>query len=70
MNILIVYPHCNALNACSRGDSRVGVQNYCLVKNKFNVSIIHSISSKGSEDEQLKKKCNVYYYKDLKIFGA
>jgi len=70
MNVLIVYPHGNALNACSGGDMRVWVQNYCLVKNNFNVSILHSLNSKGSEDEQLKKKCNVYYYKDLKIFGA
>ena len=69
MNVLIVYPHGNALNAISGGQSRIWIQNFCLVKNNFNVSVLHSINSKNSEDKQLRNKIDIFYYKNLNPFG-
>ncbi|MHA1440151.1 MAG: glycosyltransferase [Promethearchaeota archaeon] len=70
MNVLVIYPKGNALNPHSGAETRIWNLISFLVNRNFNVSILHSIKSKGYEDERLKKKCNVYYYKDLSIFGA
>lgn len=70
MSILIVYPNGNALNTRTGAETRIWSLNSCLVENNFNVSILHSINSKGFEDEQLKKKCKVFYHKELNFFGA
>ncbi|MFX1502146.1 MAG: glycosyltransferase [Promethearchaeota archaeon] len=69
MNVLIVYPVGNALNPYAGLETRTWLINSALIKGDFNVSILHSIKSKGLEDEKLKKKCNVYYYKDTNFFG-
>jgi len=69
MNILIIYPHGNALNPHSGGESRIWNLNRFLIANKHDISILHSIKSIGSEDLKVKKSCNVYYYKDFEIFG-
>jgi len=69
MNILIIYPHGNALNPHSGAETRIWNLNYALTNSKFNVSILHSKNSLGFEDNELKERCNVYYYKDLNIFG-
>lgn len=69
MNILIIYPHGNALNPHSGAETRIWNLNHALTNRNFNVSILHSIRSIGFEDRALKRKCNVFYYKDLNFFG-
>jgi len=69
MNILIVYPHNNALNPRAGVDTRTWNLVSILLKNEHEVTILHSISARGDEDKVLKNKCNVYYYKDLFLFG-
>ena len=70
MNILIVYPHGNALNPHSGAETRIWNLVKILVKNNFNVSVLHSKNSKGFEDIKLKRECTVYYYKDLSFGGV
>lgn len=70
MNILIVYPHGNALNPHSGAETRIWNLNSSLVNQDFNVSILHSTKSIGFEDKHLKKKCNVFYYRELNFFGV
>ena len=65
MNILVIYPHGNALNPVSGAETRIWNFISSLIKLNFNVSILHSIKSKGLEDPKLKKKVNVYYYRDI-----
>ena len=67
MNILIIYPHGNALNPHSGAETRIWNLISILVKNQFNVFILHSIYSKGNEDKQLKKKCKVFYYREIRF---
>jgi len=69
MNVLVIYPHGNALNPQAGAESRIWMVNYALVKHNFNVSILHSIRSIGYEDPELKNRCKTYYYKDLNFFG-
>jgi len=69
MSILIVYPHGNALNPKAGAETRIWCFISSLVNLNFKVSILHSIRSKGFEDINLKKKINVYYYRDLDFFG-
>lgn len=69
MNILIIYPHGNALNPHSGAETRIWNLIDSLIRHNINVIILHSIKSKGLEDGTLKKKCKVYYYKDLRFFG-
>ena len=69
MNVLIIYPHGNALNPLAGAESRIWMINHALTNNDLNVSILHSYRALGNEDTELKKKCNVFYYKDLNIFG-
>jgi hypothetical protein len=70
MNVLVIYPHGNALNPQTGAESRIWMLNYALTNHNFNVTILHSINSIGHEDTNLKKKCNIFYYKDLFFFGA
>jgi len=69
MNVLIIYPHGNALNPLAGAESRIWMINHALTKTDLNVSILHSYRAINNEDPELKKKCNVFYYKDLSIFG-
>lgn len=69
MNYLIVYPHGNALNKSSGAESRIWNFVDSLINLKLNVYILHSIKSKGFEDPDLIRKCKVFYYKDLTLFG-
>jgi len=70
MNILVIYPNGNALNPHSGAETRFWNLNYALTNLKFNVTVLHSINSKGFEDETLKKRCaNVFYIKSLKFLG-
>lgn len=69
MNILIIYPHGNALNPLAGAETRIWNVINSLVRNKFNVFILHSINSRGSEDSNLRKICKVFYYRDLNFFG-
>jgi glycosyltransferase involved in cell wall biosynthesis len=69
MNILLVYPHNNALNPRAGVDTRTWNLVSILLKNDYNISILHSVSARGNEDEALKQRCNVYYYKDLFLLG-
>jgi len=69
MNVLVIYPHGNALNPQAGAESRIWMLNHALANHNFNVSILHSMRSIGHEDYELKKKCNVFYYRDLNYFG-
>ena len=69
MNILVVFPHGNALNVTSGVTTRVWSLVKTLIDNKVNVTILHSFNSKGFEDFDLKSKCSVFYYREVKIFG-
>ncbi|MHA1284738.1 MAG: glycosyltransferase [Promethearchaeota archaeon] len=69
MNILIIYPHGNALNPHSGAETRIWNLNSILINYNVNLSIFHSIESKNKEDIRLKKKCTIYYYKELSFFG-
>ena len=69
MNILIIFPHKNALNPTSGATTRSWSIAQSLTKNNFKISILHSLKTKGLEDRSLKKKCNVHYHRDLKVFG-
>ena len=66
MNVLIIYPHGNALNTNTGSGTRVWNIINALIKHKNNVFILHSLNSIGNEDESLRKKCTVYYYRELK----
>ena len=69
MSILIIYPHGNALNPKAGAETRIWSFISSLVNLNFKVSVLHSIKSKGFEDIHLKKKINVYYYRELDFFG-
>jgi len=69
LSILIIYPHGNALNPRAGAETRIWSFISSLVSLNFKVSVLHSIKSKGLEDIYLKKKINVYYYRDLDFFG-
>ena len=69
MNVLVVYPHGNALNPYSGAETRIWNLNNSLVKNNINLIILHSIDSKGSEIEHLKARSRVYYCKDIRFLG-
>ena len=69
MSILIIYPHGNALNPHSGAETRIWNLNSLLSNFKFNISILHSKDSIGFEDDSIKKKINVFYYRDLKFYG-
>ncbi len=69
MNILIVYPHGNALNPHSGAETRIWNNIKILTNYNFKVVILHSQNSEEFEDIDLKQKCSVYYYKELKFFG-
>ena len=71
MNILIIYPHGNALNNRAGAETRVWSLISWLVEDNFKVSVLHALKSKGEEDLELKRKCNkVYYYRELHPFGV
>ncbi len=70
MKVLIIYPHGNALSTRAGSETRVWNIVSCLVKNNFDVFILHSINSKGLEDPYLKEKCHVYYYREISILKA
>ena len=65
MSILIVYPHGNALNRRGGAETRVWSIVYSLISNNIDLSIFHSSNSKKFENKDLKKKCQVSYYKEL-----
>ena len=69
LKILIIFPHKNALNPTSGATTRSWSIAQSLTKNNFKISILHSLKAKGLEDKNLKKRCNVYYHRDLKVFG-
>ena len=69
MRFLLVFPHRNALNPTSGDTTRSWNLVHSLIKNDFNVSILHSINSKGLEDKKLKETCKIYYVKNLNIFA-
>ena len=69
MNVLVVFPNGNILNPHSGLQTRFWNINNALV-NHYNVTILHSIKSKGFEDNELKKRCNeVIYVRNLSPFG-
>ena len=69
MNVLVVKPTGNALNPFAGAETRIWIINSAFIKHNFKLSILHSIKSRGFEDEYLKKRSKVYYYKDLNLFG-
>lgn len=70
MNILVVFPHGNALNPHSGAETRYWNLNSALNNLNYNVTVLHSIRSLGFEDLKLKKKCKrVIYTKSLSFFG-
>lgn len=69
MNILIVYPHGNALTCHSGAETRIYNIIDSLINNNFDVLILHSIKSIGFEDKDLKARCKVFYYRDFNFFG-
>ncbi|MHA1285547.1 MAG: glycosyltransferase [Promethearchaeota archaeon] len=69
MNILIVFPHRNAIYPIGGATTRSWSIIKALVKNNFNVSILHSDERKQFEDKELKKKCKIYYLKNVNIYG-
>ena len=69
MNILVVFPHGNALKVTSGVTTRVWSLIKTLIDNGVNVTILHSFNSKGSEDFSLRSKCRVFYYREVKILG-
>ena len=69
MSVLVIKPTGNALNPFAGAETRIWILNSALVKKKFQLSILHSINSLGFEDKNLRKKCFVHYYKDLKLLG-
>ncbi len=70
MNILVIYTNGNALNPHSGAETRFWNLNNALTNLNFNVTVLHSINSKGFEDKELKKKCeNVFYIKSLSFLG-
>jgi len=70
MKILIIYPHGNALNPISGAETRIWNLNRSLLNKFFDISILHSIKSKGLEDLDLKSKINVHYYRDFSVLGV
>ena len=69
MNILVAFPHGNALNPHSGAETRYWNLNYALNNLNYNVSVLHSIKSKGFEDNELRKRCNnIFYVKSLGFF--
>ena len=71
MNILIIYPHGNALNNRAGAETRAWNLVSWLVDNNFKVSVLHALKAKGEEDLELRKKCsNVYYYRELYPLGV
>ncbi len=68
-NVLVIFPHGNALFPHSGCETRTWNLNSSLITNNINLSVLHSLRSKNHEDMELKKKCHVYYYKDLTLFG-
>ena len=69
MNFLLIFPHRNALNPISGDTTRSWNLVHALINNNFNISILHSIDSKGLEDKKLKEKCKINYVKNLNIFA-
>ncbi|MFX0186807.1 MAG: glycosyltransferase [Candidatus Hodarchaeota archaeon] len=69
MNVLIIYPNGNALNPHSGAETRIWTLNYALINRNFEVLVLHSLNSKGFEDNELKKKCKVFYNKPLGNFS-
>ncbi len=69
MDVLVVFPHGNALKVTSGVTTRVWSLIKALTDNEIKVTILHSINSKGFEDIELKRKCNVFYYREIKILG-
>ena len=70
MNILVVFPNGNALKPHSGAETRYWNLNNALTNLNYNVSVLHSIRSKGFEDLELKKRCyKVFYVKSLSFFG-
>lgn len=69
MRFLLVFPHRNALNPTSGDTTRSWNLVHSLIKNNFDVTILHSINSKGLEDKKLKETCKIYYVKILNIFA-
>ncbi len=69
MKFLLIFSHRNALIPTTGDTVRSwNLINY-LIKNKIDVSIIHSIDSIGLEDKKLYNKCKIHYVKKLEIFG-
>ena len=54
MNVLIVYPNGNALNPHSGAETRIWNLNYALTNLNFEVLVLHSLNSKGFEDNGIK----------------
>lgn len=69
MNILIIFPHGNAFGRNTGAETRVSTLVSSLTKNNFKVSILHSEKFKDQEDTHLRKKCNVFYFREFNIFG-
>ncbi|MHA1285069.1 MAG: glycosyltransferase family 4 protein [Promethearchaeota archaeon] len=70
MKVLIIYPHGNALNPHSGAETRIWNLNSVLINKGIDLSILHSLESMNKEDPIFKKRCKIYYYKELTIFGA
>lgn len=68
MNVLVIYPNGNALNPHSGAETRIWNLNYALTNREFNVSVLHSVKSIGFENKDLKKKCTVFYNRQLGFF--
>jgi len=69
MNIFIIYPHGNALNPRCGAETRMWNIISSLINHNFDISILQSEKTKDFENKTLKKKINIYYYKELSFFG-
>ncbi|MFX1277507.1 MAG: glycosyltransferase family 4 protein [Promethearchaeota archaeon] len=70
MNILVIYPNGNALNPHSGAETRFWNLVSALTSLNFRVTVLHSLESKGFEDNELKSRCNnVFYIKRLGFLG-
>ena len=69
MKVLVISYHTNALSPIMGATTRSWSIIKALIKNKFDVSLIHSIDAKGYEDDNLKKRCKIHYHKNFKIYA-
>lgn len=69
MNILIIFPHGDALNTNSGASTRVFHFVESLVNNNHKVSLLHQSNSNKSKDFTFKKNISEFTYKNLSFLG-